>query len=90
LDSRSEAFSKEICGDESIFNNLYITKKGYKIVDGNTVLASDEEILSILKGYEYVLSVPLDKLNIVVEGDWIKLYDDGNYIIWKNPDIVDN
>lgn len=90
MDSRSEAFSKEICGDESILNNLYITKKGYKIVDGNTVLASDEEILSVLKGYEYVLSVPLDKLNIVVEGDWIKLYDDGNYIIWKNPDIVDN
>ena len=90
MDSRSEAFSKEICGDESILNNLYITKKGYKIVDGNTVLASDEEILSVLKGYDYVLSVPLDKLNIVVEGDWIKLYDDGNYIIWKNPDIVDN
>lgn len=87
IDSRCEAFSKEISGEDNILENIYITMTGFIPKEKNkpAVLATKEEMLKIIEDYDYLVSNSVDGVLMSVQDSWIKIYEDDEYVIWKNP-----
>ena len=87
LDSRCEAFSKEISGIDNIIRNYTAISKGYLIEDDfSYTIPTDEYILGLVEDYDYVISGKLQYFNrIALKNNWIELYKDQSYVIWKNP-----
>lgn len=87
LDSRCEAFSKEISGVDNVIRDYMMLSKGYLIKDdGSYTIPTDEYILSIVESYDYVISGKLQYFNrIAIKNNWVELYKDESYIIWQNP-----
>ena len=86
FDSRLEAFSKEISGIDNILEDLYLVRKGYKIEDETEKLVSDDEIVSVVEDYDYVIARNTDRVNIALSNSWNKLHEDNLVVIWENPE----
>ena len=50
-----------------------------------SVLATKEEMLKIIEDYDYLVSNSVDGVLMSVQDSWIKIYEDDEYVIWKNP-----
>ena len=89
IDSRCEAFSKEISGVENVNEDLFSVRKGYKLnEDYSYSIMNDKDILSIVEDYDYIIAIDTDYINRIatIENNWKKIYynEDTKYIIYEN------
>ena len=86
IDSRCEAFSEEISGVENVNKEQYALTTGY-LLDKNlkASFASNEDLLNMIKDYDYLIAKKYDYINRVVvnENNWKLIYSDNNYQIYE-------
>ena len=78
MDSRCEAFYDEISGEPDRIELIRITQTGY---NNNREFVSNEEIMSLVNEYDYIISYKSDYINRIC--DWNLIYEDDQYMIWQ-------
>lgn len=86
LDSRCEAFSEEISGVPNVLENYILLSRGHILEDGNPVgLASDEEVLDVIKDYKYVVSLKMQYVDNVLSrhsDKWDLIFENSKYNVY--------
>ena len=85
VDSRCEAFSKKISGEDNILENIHFLSYGYKLVDKHYDQLDIDKAENILKDYDYLVADTSDAVVYVIKDNWINIYEDERYSVWKNP-----
>lgn len=85
IDSRCEAFSKKISGEDNILENNRFLSYGYRLVDDHYDQLDIDKAENILKDYDYLVADTSDAVVYVIKDNWINIYEDEMYSVWKNP-----
>ncbi len=78
MDSRCEAFYDKISGEPDRIEPIRIIQTGY---NNNREFVSNEEIMSLVDEYDYIISYKSDYINRIC--DWNLIYEDDQYMIWE-------
>lgn len=88
LDSRCEVFSEEISGVPHIIEDYLALSQGYWLeADGGYSLVEDDEILSLVDNYAYVVAKKNHYVNRTMNrntDDWTLIFDDNTYTVYKH------
>lgn len=85
IDSRCEAFSKEISGVSNILEEYFAITQGYWVQPNfKYTIAEDNELLLVLNNYDYIVAKENQYINRVLQrsNDWTLIFNDGLYTIY--------